>query len=312
MTGWGSDKDRDLSADIHVGVDETAPWSDLHQRAAIARLYEIAGAMAARGELDRAAAVANHARCGPTGSAHGMALILHDASIMSVDDEIERIRMRALGKPWAHLPAAAYPVPPEQAMAALSRLATSGTTALGADDVKVLFRAIRYLEHLTDQRDALQVINTVLVERLREATGRRVRVGVACVVRRVRDGVPEVLFGKRLNTYGAGQWGLPSGKLHLDESIIGCALRELQEETGLVIGKQSAVRFAGPFTHDHGDPSADDFITLYVVVDAPQDQVAYVREPHRCETWAWLSACPENVMRNVRSLMAQGVDLWYL
>ncbi len=43
----------------------------------------------------------------------------------------------------------------------------------------------------------------------------------------------KILFIKRNKRPYQGYWGVPGGKLHLEESIEECALREVKEETGL-------------------------------------------------------------------------------
>lgn len=43
----------------------------------------------------------------------------------------------------------------------------------------------------------------------------------------------QVLLLKRKKRPYQGYWGLPGGKLHLEESVQECALREVKEETGL-------------------------------------------------------------------------------
>lgn len=45
----------------------------------------------------------------------------------------------------------------------------------------------------------------------------------------------KVLFGKRINAHGAGEYSFPGGHLEHGESIIDCAKREVLEETGIKI-----------------------------------------------------------------------------
>ena len=43
----------------------------------------------------------------------------------------------------------------------------------------------------------------------------------------------KVLIGKRKSKLGKGEWGFPGGHLEHGETLIGCAIRETKEETGL-------------------------------------------------------------------------------
>ncbi|WP_419662798.1 DNA alkylation repair enzyme [Desulfosarcina variabilis str. Montpellier] len=110
------------------------------------------------------------------------------------------------------------------------------------------------------------------------ADEKRPTVGVAVIV--VRDGC--VLLGKRKNAHGAGTWQFPGGHLEYGESIEGCARRELYEETGLSI---DACRL-GPYTNDIFHEEEKHYITLFVIADQTTGD-ATVKEPHKCECWAW-------------------------
>ena len=57
-----------------------------------------------------------------------------------------------------------------------------------------------------------------------------------CVVVRHRA---EVLLVKRGNEPYKGCWALPGGFMEMDETIEHCAVRELQEETGITVGEES-------------------------------------------------------------------------
>lgn len=107
---------------------------------------------------------------------------------------------------------------------------------------------------------------------------KRPYVGVAIIV--VRDG--RVLLGKRKNAHGAGTWQFPGGHLEYGESIQACARRELFEETGLSI---DTCRL-GPYTNDIFKEEKKHYITLFVIADQTTGD-AKVKEPHKCECWAW-------------------------
>lgn len=56
-----------------------------------------------------------------------------------------------------------------------------------------------------------------------------------CVVVRHRA---EVLLVRRGNEPYKGCWALPGGFMEMDETIEHCAVRELQEETDLIVGEE--------------------------------------------------------------------------
>jgi len=70
------------------------------------------------------------------------------------------------------------------------------------------------------------------------------RVGIGVVVLRrslTRQGKTEVLMIRRANEPGKGKWSFPGGKQELGETIVECAVREVREETGLVLRQGNGV-----------------------------------------------------------------------
>jgi 8-oxo-dGTP diphosphatase len=71
----------------------------------------------------------------------------------------------------------------------------------------------------------------------------------------------EILLIKRRSEHGGGTWSTPGGYLDWGEAPQACALRELEEETGLVAG--SVDFFA--ITNDVFPESDRHFVTLWMV-----------------------------------------------
>ena len=103
------------------------------------------------------------------------------------------------------------------------------------------------------------------------------QVGVGIVV--IRN--EKILMGKRKSALGRGLWAFPGGHLDFGETVEACALRELEEETGLKarsceLGGWSSAFFM-PDKH---------YITLFAYVSdfigEPQ-----LTEPDKCEGWEW-------------------------
>ncbi len=129
-----------------------------------------------------------------------------------------------------------------------------------------------------------------------------VRVGVGVLIARA-DG--RVLLGLRKGAHGSGTWALPGGHLEPGESIADCAVREVAEETGLVVAD---VRHLG-FTANVFSEVDRHYVTLFVQATAADSAQVENLEPDKCEGWEWHAwdALPEPLFPPLRSLAEQGV-----
>jgi 8-oxo-dGTP diphosphatase len=123
-------------------------------------------------------------------------------------------------------------------------------------------------------------------------------VGVGVIV--VRG--DEVLFGLRRGAHGAGTSSFPGGHVDQGEGTEACALRELEEETGL--------RGVNPRRVGESKdifPEGLRYRTIFVRVDWAGGEPA-VREPEACERWRWFSRdqAPEPLFLPVARLRARG------
>ena len=127
-------------------------------------------------------------------------------------------------------------------------------------------------------------------------------VGVGVLI--VRDGL--VLLGKRRHAHGEGDWSPPGGHLEFGETPEECAVREAHEETGLHVVN---VRLAG-VTNDIFAAEKKQYVTLFFVTECP-DGTPTVREPEKCEGWAWHSwaSLPSPLFLPMRNLLLQGFDI---
>lgn len=104
------------------------------------------------------------------------------------------------------------------------------------------------------------------------------RIGVGVCL--LKDG--KVLLGKRINAHGQGTWAFPGGHLEFGETVAECAVREVEEETGMQI---TNIR-RGPFTEDFFLEQGKHYITIIMIADWKAGEPE-LREPHKCEQWAW-------------------------
>lgn len=126
-------------------------------------------------------------------------------------------------------------------------------------------------------------------------------VGVAVIILKDR----KVLLGKRKMAHGAGTWAFPGGHLEFNETIENCAMREVFEETGLLIKN---IRY-GAFTNDIFIEDKKHYITLFVVSEHHQG-IPELKEPDKCHEWAWFAwnDLPKPRFLPLENLLKQGFD----
>jgi 8-oxo-dGTP diphosphatase len=91
----------------------------------------------------------------------------------------------------------------------------------------------------------------------------------------------QVLLGKRKNSYKAGMYGLPGGRIELNELIATAIAREVQEETGI---QGLSFTFVGVVRENQG---TYDFIH-FVFSAQISSQKPMLCEPDKCEGWEWI------------------------
>jgi 8-oxo-dGTP diphosphatase len=89
------------------------------------------------------------------------------------------------------------------------------------------------------------------------------------------------LLGKRKNSYKAGLYGLPGGRIELNEPIITAIAREVEEETGI---NGLDFSFIGVVRENQG---TYDFIH-FVFSAQISNQKPMLCEPDKCEGWEWV------------------------
>ena len=104
-----------------------------------------------------------------------------------------------------------------------------------------------------------------------------------------KEAEPKVLLIERGDEPFKGCWAFPGGFMNMDETTEQCAIRELEEETGLTV---SEVHQIGAYSKVDRDPRGRTVTVAYLaIVDAPmavkgQDDAAKAQ-------WFPLSALPE-------------------
>lgn len=101
-----------------------------------------------------------------------------------------------------------------------------------------------------------------------------------------------ILLGKRKNSYHAGTYGFPGGRLDIHESLINCGKRELLEETGLIANNLEYLcvirELQGNYNFIHFAYFCNDYTGIPKVM-----------EKNKCDSWNWytLDKLPENILQ---------------
>ena len=99
----------------------------------------------------------------------------------------------------------------------------------------------------------------------------------------------EVLLIKRANEPYKGAWAFPGGFLNMDETTSECAIRELQEETGLVV---EDVYQVGTYDAVDRDPRGRTITVAYVCVIDEAEEVKGADDAAKAQWWN-LDSLPE-------------------
>ena len=120
-----------------------------------------------------------------------------------------------------------------------------------------------------------------------------------CVVI-TREAEPKVLLIQRGDEPFRGCWAFPGGFMNMDETTEQCAIRELEEETGLVV---STLQQIGAYSKVDRDPRGRTVTVAYLArIDAPLAVIGQ-DDADKAE-WFPLSALPplafdhEDIMRD--------------
>lgn len=109
-----------------------------------------------------------------------------------------------------------------------------------------------------------------------------------CVVI-TREEEPKVLLIQRGNEPYKGCWAFPGGFLNMDETTEQCAIRELEEETGLHV---SDILLIGAYSKVDRDPRGRTVTVAYLAIVDEHVAVTGQDDAAKAEWWP-LSALPE-------------------
>ena len=111
----------------------------------------------------------------------------------------------------------------------------------------------------------------------------------ACAI--LVNSLGKVLLGKCKNSYKAGMYGFPGGRIEFNEPILTTIIREVQEETGIV---HHDFEYVGVVRENQEEFDFIHFVFVANVGDAEPT----LCEPDKCEGWEWhdLHDLPTNLL----------------
>ena len=127
-----------------------------------------------------------------------------------------------------------------------------------------------------------------------------------CVVI-TRENEPKVLLIQRGNEPFKGQWAFPGGFMNMDETTEQCAVRELEEETGLKVSK---IRQIGAYSKVDRDPRGRTVTVAYLALIDNAEKVKGLDDAAKAQ-WFSLSQLPklafdhEDVMADALKLISR-------
>lgn len=132
-------------------------------------------------------------------------------------------------------------------------------------------------------------------------TGKRPGVGLGVLI---MDGT-KVLLSQRKLTFAVGTWAPPGGHLEFGESFAECALREAQEETGLVV--RDAV--LGTVTSTVYQQEQDHYVSILMVAQfAGGEPVATETDKHGEWQWFEWATLPQPLFPALQQAIDAGFD----
>ncbi|HJD62061.1 MAG TPA: NUDIX hydrolase [Rickettsia endosymbiont of Degeeriella rufa] len=124
------------------------------------------------------------------------------------------------------------------------------------------------------------------------------RVGIGIILFNSKN---EILLGKRISSHGESTYGNPGGYLEFGETFEECIIREVLEETNLIIKDPKFLAV----TNDVFEKEQKHYILISLKAHCLNEHALQNLEPHKVESWQWfvLDKLPDNLFLPLQKLI---------
>lgn len=169
------------------------------------------------------------------------------------------------------------------------RLSSSSGLTRGS---KPLISGFPIKSGMTIRNDLLLFFTPAIKPSLRSSPADEHNIGVGIFV--FDSTQTKILLGKRINSFRSGTWGMPSGRVRIQETIEDTMKRELLEEAGV---KPVEFEYLG-VVREYQNELTDSF-THFIFKCTKYSGVVTNMEPKKCGGWLWydLNNLPNNILK---------------
>ncbi|HJD56205.1 MAG TPA: NUDIX hydrolase [Rickettsia endosymbiont of Pyrocoelia pectoralis] len=124
------------------------------------------------------------------------------------------------------------------------------------------------------------------------------RVGIGIILFNSKN---EILLGRRISSHGESTYGNPGGHLEFGETFEECVIREVLEETNLIIENPQFLAV----TNDIFEEEQKHYVSIFLKAHCLNEDQLENLEPHKVESWQWFSLdkLPDNLFPPLKQLI---------
>jgi 8-oxo-dGTP diphosphatase len=133
----------------------------------------------------------------------------------------------------------------------------------------------------------------------------RPSVGVGVIL---HDGQGRIVLGKRDKSHGSGEWSMPGGHLEWGENFQECCAREVEEETGIIIGNVEPIQFTNDLFWYPDWTVEKHYVTLFFIAERVTGEPVQKEDKFLTPKWFGLESLPSPLFPPLAKLLKTEVS----